>query len=488
MGDSPAALAQMDPPLERTARRALGWSFLNNIVGRVGTSLTAIVLARILLPSEYGVYAVALVGLTALLSMNELGVSLAVVRWPGDVSRIAPTVLTIAMGFSGLLWLAAFLAAPAVSRALNAPEASGVLRLLTLGVLIDACTSVSAGLMNRHFMQKRRLVVDTVGFLVVSGVSVSLALAGWGAWALAWGMLLGSLANGVLILWWAPQRYRPGFRRDVVRELLSFGLPLAAASLLLFALLNVDYVVVGATLGPMALGLYLLAFNLSTWPVGMFSAPVRRVSLAGFARIADDRAAACRAFVRALTVLLIVTLPVCLLLATFATPLIGFVYGDKWVKAADALPFLALLALTRILVELAYDFLVALGRSRPNLLIQGVWFAALVPVLILGARWGGILGVAAGHAVVALLVVIPACAVVLRREGVPLRALMARARRPLVGVAIAGACGVAVLNLMTQRFAVLAVGGCLVLAVYAAVVYPMRQLIREGGLVPSQDG
>ena len=64
-----------------------------------------IVLARLLVPEDYGVYAVALVALNGLLSMNELGVSLAIVRRPGDVSRIAPTVKTLALGSSLVLWL-----------------------------------------------------------------------------------------------------------------------------------------------------------------------------------------------------------------------------------------------------------------------------------------------------------------------------------------------------------------------------------------------
>src|SRR5262249_13600134 len=86
-----------EPALGRRTSRALLWSFLNNVVGRVGSSLTAIVLARLLVPADYGVYAVALVALSALLSLNELGVSLAAVRWAGSVDRIPPTLAPLPM-------------------------------------------------------------------------------------------------------------------------------------------------------------------------------------------------------------------------------------------------------------------------------------------------------------------------------------------------------------------------------------------------------
>jgi O-antigen/teichoic acid export membrane protein len=461
----------------RTARRALGWSFLNNLVGRVGTSLAGIVLARLLAPEDYGIYAVALVAFNALLSINELGVSLAVIRWPGDVGRIAPTVVTISIAFSAALYAAVWLTAPTVCEQLNAPEAVGVLRLLSAGVMVDALTAVPAALMTREFMQGRRLIVDTAGFLSVSAVSISLAVVGLGAWSLAWGAIAGNIVNGLLILLWAPRRFRPGFDGAACRELLVFGIPLAGASLLLFALLNVDYVVVGKMLGTVPLGLYLLAFNLSTWPVTIFSSPVRRVSLAAFSRLQGDRQAACRAFALSSTLLLAVTLPMCLLLWLLARPLIGLVYGPQWLAASQVLPFLAVLAVARVVMELAYDFLVGLGKATPNLLVNAAWLICLAPALALGAHLDGIRGVAVGHALVAAGVVVPAYLIALHRQGVRPIWVLGPLVRPMLGLVLAAGATWVVLGTVHGPFLQLMLGGPAALLVYGAVVYPMRSLI-----------
>jgi O-antigen/teichoic acid export membrane protein len=465
-------------PLQKTARRALWWSVANNVVGRVGTTLIGIVLARLLVPEDYGVYAVALVALNALLSMNELGVSLAIVRRPGDVSRIAPTVKTLALGSSLVLWLVMFLAAPHVAAALDAPEATNVLRVLTLSVLIDALTAVPSALMTRDFMQKERLIVDTAGFATGSAAAIVLAVAGFGAWALVWSALLGNVVNALFILRYSPDRHRYGFRRDVVRELLGFGLPLALASLLIMALLNIDYVVIGAELGPVQLGFYLLAFNLCSWPVNMFSAPARRVSLPLFARLHAGETEASSAFVPVCTVLLLVTLPACLALAALAEPIVGIVYGDTWLPAASVLPWLMVLALARVIGELVYDFLVALGSSRSNLTLQVVWLAALVVSLPVAVRAGGIEGVAMAHAGVATLVVLPAYAVVLRRAGVSLRAMAEQVSRPLVATIAAAAAATAVVLVVGDQLAQLTIGAALIGAVYIAIVYPMRTMLK----------
>jgi O-antigen/teichoic acid export membrane protein len=185
--------------------------------------------------------------------------------------------------------------------------------------------------------------------------------------------------------------------------------------------------------------------------------------------------------------LMAITAPACLLLALLSTPLIAVVYGQQWVPAAPALSLLVVLGLTRVLGELSYDFLVALGRTRPNLAIQALWCAALVPVLPIGAHLGGFEGVAWGHAAVAVGVVLPAYAVVLRREGVRPVAVVAAAARPGLGLCLCAAAVTAVVSIVPGSFLDLALGGAVGLLVYAAVVFPMRRLVRSGLSPAGQD-
>lgn len=475
VGRGPAPDAEPDADLAHRVRRGLGWSLLNNFVGRAGTVLAGIVLARILAPYDYGLYAVALVALAAVLSVNELGVSLAVVRWPGDVGRIAPTVMTIALAGSGLLYLGMFLAAPAAAAALSAPEATGVLRLLVLGVLVDGATAVPAALLTREFAQGRRTAIDLSGFALGTAVTITLALAGWGAWSLAWGRLAGNLGAGLLFLALAPRRVRPGFDRAVAGELLRFGLPLAGASLLVFAMLNVDYVVVGALLGPVALGFYLLAFNLSSWPVSFFSEAVRRVALAGFSRLEADPERQRQALARAAGLLAAATLPVCALLGVLALPLVRVVYGGRWAASAAALGFLALLGASRVLLELGYDFLVARGRSAATLRLQAAWTLLLVPALLLGARAGGIRGVAVAHAVVALAVVVPLYLAALARAGVTVRAVARQVAWPAAAALVAAGAAALGARLGRGDVAALLLGGGLGAAAYLGALWPGRR-------------
>lgn len=464
------------PPASVAARvgRGAAWGVLNNSVIRLASLAAGIVLARLLSPADYGVYAVALVALTLLQSFNELGVSLALVRWDGDVRRIAPTVMTLATTSSLGLYVAAFLGAPAFCAAMGSPEATAVLRLMCVAVIVDGIATVPIGLLNRHFMQRERFVGDASSFAVSTGLTIGLAVAGVGPASFAYGRVAGAILGTVIYTALSPLRVGPGWDRAQVAPLLRFGLPLAGASLLVLSVSNVDSIIVGAQLSATSLGVYLIAFNLSSWPLTVFAEAARRVALAGFSRLATDRAELERSFSRGMALLMTATVPVCVLLAGYADPLIRLLYGDPWAPAALALPLLAGLGLMRVGLFICYDLLVALDRSRLLIALQALWLTALIPALVLGTAWAGIRGAAAAHVVVVLVVVAPAFAVALRRMGLrPGRALLP-CLRPLLGGVGIGLSAWVVRSTTESGFTQLAVGGLVAALVYAPVLHAMR--------------
>lgn len=475
--------ANQDEPVvaEQKVSKALGLSFLNTVIGRLGTVLTGILLAHILVPADFGAFAVALVALTALLSINELGVSVALVRWPGNPREIAPTVNTISMISSAVLYAICWFGAPEFAVQLGSPGAAGVVRLLCTSVLIDGATAAAAQFVNREFRQGARFAVDFSNLALTTGVTVGLALAGFGPWSLAIGRLVGNGLSALLLFRLVSLWPKLGFDRRHAGELIRMGLPLAGASLLMVGMLNVDYVVTGHLLGAVALGLYLQAFNLASWPVNMFSTVVRRISLAAFARVQHDPERRTEVLARLTGILMAATLPVCALLGLLALPLVTTLYGKEWEGATGALEFLVILGAVRVAGELGYDYLVALGYGRRTMWLQAGWFAALVVFLPIGAKLDGIRGVAAAHAAVAMLLVLPAFALAVRATGVPLGLLGRAVWRPVLG------CALLVLVLLEVRWHTtpsldrLLIGGVLGLAVYVPVVWPMHRLVRQLG-------
>jgi O-antigen/teichoic acid export membrane protein len=460
------------------AFRALGFSFTSNAVARLGTVGIGIMLARILGPHAFGTYAVAYVALIAVLSFNELGVSLAIVRWPGEPAEIAPTVTTISVINSIVLYAGCFFAAPVYAAAMGAPAATTVIRVLALNVVIDGIVSTPAALLQRQLRQGKIMVSDQINCWLGAGVTVFLAWSGFGAMSLAIGRMAGCLAGGVPLILYSPLPLRLGFNRAKARALLRFGLPLAGSSLIVFAVVNVDQLVVGRVLGATALGYYALASNLSGWPATMFSQPVRSVAPAVFSRLQHNRTAMVQGFLSVAGLLCAVALPVCALLSGSSVATIGFVYGARWLPAARALVWLGLLAGLKIFFELVYDYFVVLAKSRVVLVVQLVWLVALIPALIVGSRAHGVSGASMAGFVVAAAVVLPWYVIELRSVGIRLRSLAARLSLPLFGAATAGLAAYAIRRVVTTNLTALLASGIATMLVVGLLVYQMRGALR----------
>jgi O-antigen/teichoic acid export membrane protein len=256
---------------------------------------------------------------------------------------------------------------------------------------------------------------------------------GTGAMSLVVGRLAGAGVSAVMLLAFSPIPYRLGLDRRLLRRLLDFGLPLAGASLVVFAIGFVDQLTVGRVLGPTALGVYVLAYNLASWPVQIISQPLRNVAPAILARQQHDPELMRGTFQQMAVPLAIVAVPGCAALAVAAPDVVELVYGQEWAAAAVPLRWLAVFAAFRILFELCYDFVVVAGSSRPLLGVQLLWLAGLVPLVGVGVVRFGLIGAALAQVLLAVLIIGPAYLVILRGLHVRIAVLALSLLWPMVG-------------------------------------------------------
>jgi len=465
--------------------KGLVWSTINTIVSRVGQMLVGIALARLIAPSEFGVFAAALVVLTVVISISELGVSVAIVQASDmdEVDRVAPVVTTLSVASGAVLAALMAVTAPWLAAALGAPEAAGPIRLLAVSLVVAGLAATPGACLQREFRQDRKLVADMAAFVVSTGVALWMASAGFGAWSLAWSRVASSAVLALMSFLLVSKRYRPAWDAVMARKLLLFGLPLAGASIVVFAVMNVDYMVVGHLLGPTQLGIYVLAFNVSGWPVNAFSATVRAISLPAFAELRSDPLRHLNSFGRALGMLFVPVVPACVLLGVLGLPLVRFVYGARWSDAAGPLMFLAIVGASRVALELAYDFLVSAGRGNTALGLNILWLFTLVPTLVISAHVGGITGVAVGHVVTLGAVVLPSHLLALRRVGVTPISIWRPISLPLAGGVLMVGVAAAAESVMPNDLLRVAAGSLSGLLVYAAVVgLPLWRQHRRGEL------
>jgi PST family polysaccharide transporter len=271
----------------------------------------------------------------------------------------------------------------------------------------------------------------------------------------------------------------------IARRLLRFGLPLAGSLGLEAVLTNADYVIVGRQLGAVALGFYLLAFNVSSWAPSVIGTAVRYVSVPGFSRLAERDGELAAGAERAIPLLITAVVPILMIMVTLAPALVEFLYGPQWAPAAPVFRLLAVLTFVRMLGSFAFDILASAGASRLAFWMTFGWTVPLVPALLIGTRYGGIQGTAVAHAVVAVFVAVPLVVISLRRIGVRFTPICRGSVRPLCAGVVSALCCTTVARVTAlSPFFELVSAGAVAIIVYVGLVLTraqMHDLIRRVG-------
>ncbi|PKH37440.1 polysaccharide transporter, PST family [Nocardioides alpinus] len=459
-----------EPDKATRVGRGLGWSLMSTLALRIGNLLLSIVVARLVAPEAYGVFAVALTVWMLLSALSEFGLGADLVR-AKDPERRAPTVATLGAGIGVIAALSMFAGAPRIAAAFESPGSTHTLVVMSLVPAMFGLTIVPAAMLQRAYRQRALFAVYAAGLVASAVVTVSLILLGAGASSLAWGQVASQAVMLLALHVVARHRPRFGFDRRLARESLSFSAPLAAANLVSWMLITVDNLIVSRELTTVALGLYVLAFNVSSWPMSAVGQAVRVVALPAFAET-ESEVERNAGLVRCFGPLAVVATAMGVGLASLASPVVSVLFGDEWTAAAAALVGLSVFGASRVLLDLVATFLIAAGETRAVLVVQLVWLATMVPAMVLGVRVWGLAGAGWAHVVVSVAVVVPAYAMALRRVGVDVAAIGRACVLPLVVAVPAALVCWAVGRADGPDLLLLALGGAAVVVFYLAPMWP----------------
>lgn len=483
--NDPLASSGSPPPVDVAdrVRRSSVWSAVNTVLMRLVNIIVMAVVARLVVPEEFGIFTLTMVAFLMIQAIGELGVTAALARRDLDLDEVAPTVVTIAWVTSAALAILLFLFAPSVAALLGSKGTTIPLQIMSVCLLLGGPSSVPAQQLQRDFRGDRVFRANLIAFVFATATLLGLAVLGAGAVAFALSRVVGQLVTGIALQLLAPRFYLPGFRWAVARRVLPFGIPISLSTLLQQLLINVDAVLIGRLLSVTAVGVYNLAFNVGTWSAAVLQATLSAVVLPAFSHVFAERGDPHRAMRRAVEATLVLAFPIATVTSALAVPLVQVVYGDQWTAAGPVLSVLSVYGVISVVGLLLSDVLIASGRTGVLALIQ---VGALI--LLLPAMWGGISllglkGAGVAHSLVILLGTIPLYLIALRRTlDISPRDVLAPIALPFVGACVAGAAGFAVTLLPWTPLLQLVVGGSLIGAIYVTVTgRALRRLLSADG-------
>ena len=387
------------------------------------------VLARILTPDDFGLMAM-VAALTSFLALFlDLGLSSATVQrrhlTSGQVSGLFWA--NVALG----LLLAAIMVAigPWVARFYGRGELRGVMMATALGFVMAGTSVQHYALLERElrFATLARIEVTSVAIGIAAAIAA--ALLGAGYWALVC-MLLVQQAVGTAGAWLS-SGWRPGrpTRVSGLRPLLSFGLGLAGFNTLNYLSRNLDNLIIGRVAGGQALGLYSKAYSLLMLPVSRVRGPVSAVVVPALSRLQDDERRFKRYYLKAITGIASIGMPIAVFLFVFADDVVRIVLGPRWAQSAVLFKILAPAAFVETFNTVGSWACTPFGRSGRLVRWQLVATCVTVGSFLVGARWGAF-GVAAAFSASTLALRLPAMAYLLRHSPIRPVDVLNTLRRP----------------------------------------------------------
>ncbi|MGZ2411654.1 O-antigen/teichoic acid export membrane protein [Sphingomonas sp. F9_3S_D5_B_2] len=371
-----------------------------NIVIRTGV---LILLARTLEPTAFGLVAAALVVTTVTQVFSQIGTTQALVQ------RLTITDAHVRSGFAVALFtgvLAAIviaLGAPLFALLFHMPEVAVIIRVFALLLILNGIAAVPIAMLQREKRFKKLSLIELIAFSSGYGaLGLILAYAGFGVWSLVIAQLAQVIIRTVLYFRASRPRISLVPDRTAVRELYEVGSGFSAGQIGNLVATQIDYFVVGRYLGAAPLGLYNRAYQFLMLPAQLFGTAAATVLFPALASIQDQPERVARAYLRAIAVIAMLTLPLTGVCILVAPELVQVTLGARWI--AMTVPFQILIAslLFRTSYKISDSLALATGAMRSRAVRQWIYAAAVGVGAVAGTPWG-LNGVSAGVAVAVVL-------------------------------------------------------------------------------------
>lgn len=316
--------------LQRRVARGLTWT-IAELWGRQALNLLVfIVLARLLVPADFGLVALASVFVALAQVVVDQGLGDALIQRRQITRSHIDTAFWVALLTGAALTLVGIAAAGPIATLLAEPALASILQVLSLTFVLSAFTSVQVALLRRELAFRTLALRTLAGALGGGVIGIVMALAGLGAWALV-GQLAGSAVLSAAMLWWVSP-WRPGRSASWAhfRDLFTFGLHIVGSDLLTFLSRHTDNFLIGIFLGPVPLGLYAVGYRLLDVSLTILVNIARKIAFPAFARLQGDSERMLRAHLKMTRVASLTIMPAYVGLALIAPELTILVFGSRW--------------------------------------------------------------------------------------------------------------------------------------------------------------
>lgn len=370
------------------------------------STLSAIVLARLLTPQDYGLIGMVAIIVGFLGMFQYLGLSTATIKWSELNHQQVSTLFWLNVGLSAAIMLLTIAAAPLAAWFYKEPRLVGITIGYGFAVLVTGFAIQHEAILIRQMRFAVTAAIEISAIAIGLAVAIVAALYGAGYWALVINQMV--LAVVTVIGAWTACRWRPSLptRGAGVRSMVSYGGNITGFNIMSYFARNLDNLLLGKFWGAYQLGVYSRAYQMLLMPMSQINGPLMSVAVPALSRLTDSPARYRAAFLKIVEKIAMVTMPGVVFMIATSDWLVLFLLGPKWNDTGRIFMLLGIAAIVQPVTRSALWLFTTQGRAR-ELFNWGIISAIIAVASIVGGlRWGA-LGVAAGYAASDLLLTTP---------------------------------------------------------------------------------
>lgn len=367
---------------------ALRWSILGRLISQVATWSVTIFVIRLLSPDDYALMAVAATVLGFSELLREFGLGVAIIQ-RDDIQEdeLRSIFGLVILSHLSLVTLIYFMA-PVVANFFDEEKLVLIIRVASLQLILFMFIVIPDALMERAMRFKWISLVDSVAMIVSSLVTLGMAYAGFGVWALIAGQFGMALITTIGILIGEPYLKWPSFNFRRIRSFVSFSLKIFGGDILYYIYTHADVVIIGKILGNTVLGYYTVAYNLATLPMHKISGMLSNVALPAYSEIKNDILEVKSKFLFTIEASSLIFFPILWGLSSVADDFVVVLLGSKWSPAIIVLQLIPLIIPLQMTWPLTRPALIGIGRADLQLLSLMTNTVCFISSILIGSIWG----------------------------------------------------------------------------------------------------
>lgn len=385
-------------------RSGARWLGAAKLITQLYTWVLTFTVMTLLMPTDYGLMAMATVFLSFIAQFEELGLRVKLVQMKDFTMDYARRVFGLVLVTNLVLVTCLSIASPFIAGFFNEPRLVAIIIILSVGMMVSALGSIPDALVKRNLDFRSLAIVDVVRVVVASSGTLLLAYWGFGVWALVFSSLAGTVVGTLGLLYVSPFRAWPSFNFRGMADTLQFGGLVMAQRLVWWFYSGLDSILIGRFYSSKELGLYATGGQLATLPLEKVGQILNVLSFTGLSRVNDDVDMFRHYLRRATKLVALVMFPAFFGISAIAGEFAP-VIGEQWTGLGLIASILALSAPSRCISTVVTESLNSLGKPRlhlRNMVVTAVLFA----IGILAGLPFGLEYIAAGVAVASLCAVL----------------------------------------------------------------------------------